>query len=120
MRTPPLILAVLLAATACSSGETGAPSTSSTPTTTSAAAGAGRCVVVAKQYEKVTDALIDKGCTDENGTLRLGKHQVCKNGQRLWEMNDLIGLSGEEMVNREKKSPEGITAWMLFDRACAG
>lgn len=118
MRTVALILVALLVAS-CSSRGAETPLTSSTPATTSAAASAGRCVIVAKQYETVTDALIDKGCTDENGALRLGKHKVCKNGQRLWEMDDLIGLSGQQMVNRYKKSPDGIEASTLYQVACA-
>lgn len=123
MRTPALILVALFAA-ACSSGGTETPAPprapSTTATTASAAAGAGRCEVVAKQYETVTDALIDKGCADEKGALRFGTHKVCKNGQRLWEMDDLIGLSGEQMVNRLKKSPDGVEAWVLYGRACTG
>ena len=118
MRTPALLLVALLAA-GCAGGGTQAPETSRTPTATTTTAGAGRCVVVAKQYETVTDALIDKGCTDENGTLRFGKHRVCKNGQRLWEMDDLIGLSGQQMVNRYKKSPGGVDAVTLYQVACA-
>lgn len=118
MRTPALILAALVAA-GCSSGATETPKTTSAPAVTTTAAGAGRCVVVAKQYETVTDDLIDKGCVDENGTLRFGKHRVCKNGQRLWEMDDLIGLSGQQMVNRFKKSPDGVEAATLYQVACA-
>lgn len=123
MRTPVLI-ATALVATACSSGESSAPSTASSAlalvTTTPSPAGASRCQVVAQEDQLVTDALIDKGCTDDKGSARLGKITLCKDGRRLWEMGDLIGLSGELIYSRETKAEGGIPVWSLHYRICKG
>lgn len=121
MRTPAAILAVLLT-TSCSSGSDTPPATSSTPssTTTSAVAGAGRCQDVAADGQPVTDALIDKGCTDDKGSLRLGKVTVCQDGRRMWEMGELIGMSGETLLPKDLKAEGSVTAEMLTRRVCRG
>ena len=122
MRTPAVILTVLLATACASSGDT-TPATSSAPppaTTTSAVAGAGRCADVALDMQPVTDVLIDKGCTDDKGSIRLGKVTVCQDGRRLWEMGDLIGLSGEPMMPRGLKAEGGVTVETLNRRVCRG
>jgi len=124
VRPTALILTALLAAACSSSTQPAAdvskPATpTSTPTSTSAA-GADRCEQVAQDGARVTDTLIDKGCVDSNGAVRLGKVTQCKDGRRLWEMADLIGLSGEPMLSRETKTPDGIHAWALYYRVCSG
>lgn len=120
MRPTVLILTALLAA-ACSSGGVTSPGMSSTATATmSSVAGAGRCQDVAVEGQPVTDALIDKGCADDKGSLRLGKATACKDGRRLWEMGDLIGLSGETLLPRDLKAEGGVTAEALNRRACRG
>ena len=121
MRTPAVILTVLLAS-ACSSGSDIPPATSSTPssTTTSAVAGAGRCADVAADGQPVTDVLIDKGCTDDKGSIRLGKVTACQDGRRMWEMGDLIGLSGETLLRKELKAVGGVSAELLTRRVCRG
>lgn len=119
MRTPAVILTVLLA-TACSSGSDTPPTSSTQPPTTTTAAGAGRCADVAADGQTVTDVLIDKGCTDDKGSIRLGKVTVCQDGRRMWEMGDLIGLSGETLLPRDLKAEGGVTAEMLTRRVCRG
>lgn len=114
-----LVVTACLAA-ACSSSPPPSTTSETSATTTVTVAGAGRCEYVAQDGAIVTDSLIDKGCSDDKGSLRFGKHTVCKNGQRLWEMGDLIGLSGEAMIPRETKTGDGIHAWALFYRVCTG
>jgi hypothetical protein len=75
---------------------------------------------VAAEGQPVTDVLIEKGCTDDKGSLRLGKATVCKDGRRLWEMGDLIGLSGETLLPRDLKAEGGVTAEALNRRVCRG
>lgn len=108
------VLAALLLLTACTA-ETPAP----VPTTTTAASTAGSCSEVVRDGARVTDDLIDKGCTDSGGTTRVGKVTTCKDGTRLWEMDGLIGLSGDVMVP-EQEQADGIPARMLYQRACTG
>lgn len=120
MRTPAVILTVLLA-TACSSGATPPATSSSASSTTGAAvAGAGRCTDVAAEGQPVTDVLIDKGCVDDKGSIRLGKVTVCQDGRRMWEMGDLIGLSGETLLPADLKAEGGVTAETLTRRVCRG
>ncbi len=115
MRTPALILTVLLAA-GCSSGGGATQPTASSPTTTTVP-GAGLCTEVARVGATTTDALIDKGCADENGTLRLGKVKTCKNGQRLWRMDRLIGLSGW-VIAEDDMQIEGVRADTVLELRC--
>ncbi len=124
MRIPALILVALLIA-ACSSGGSETPpstlSTSTTPSaTTTSVTAAGLCSDVAQEDKRVTDDLISKGCADGNGTLRFGKITQCKDGSRLWEMGDLIGLSGQLIFNRDTKAEGGIPVWSLHYRVCKG
>lgn len=110
----PAILAVLLAALAGCGAEAPAGGT----TTSGAASSAGSCTTVVRDGATVTDDLIDKGCTDENGSKRVGKVTTCKSGQRLWEMNGLIGLSGKPMMPENEKDPDGLTVRVLNETAC--
>lgn len=111
MRTPALILIALLA-TACSSGGSDTPAT-----TSSAASTAGKCSEVVKAEAPVTDALIDQGCIDDNGTKRIGTVKPCKDGRRLWEMNGMIGRSGGPMVPTDLQV-EGLRADQVIALAC--
>lgn len=110
MRTPALILTVLLTG-ACSSGETTTPPASSTP------AAAGKCSEVVKSSATVTDVLIDQGCIDDAGVKRIGTVKPCKDGRRLWEMNGLIGRSGGEMVPTDLQV-NGTRSDRLLDLIC--
>lgn len=110
MRTPALILTVLLA-TACSSDGGDSPATSSTPTT------AGKCSEVVKSGAIVTDVLIDQGCVDDTGSKRLGTVKPCKDGRRLWEMNGMIGRSGGEMVSADLQV-NGTRSDRMLDLIC--
>lgn len=116
MRPTVLILTALLAV-ACSSGESDTPAPSSAPATSAAVVTAGKCSDVAKSGAAVTDALIDQGCLDDNGTKRLGTVQQCKSGRRLWEMGDLVGLSGGEMVPSDLQM-EGRRADQVLGAIC--
>jgi hypothetical protein len=120
VRTPALLLAAALTA-GCSTATT--PPASSPPppsSSTSAAAGPGRCQDVAQDGARVTDDLIDNGCVDDNGSRRVGKVTMCKDGRRLWEMGDLIGLSGETLLPRDLKAEGGVLVEDLARRACRG
>lgn len=117
MRTPALLLAAALTA-GCSTATT--PPTPPPSSTASAAAGPGRCQDVAQDGARVTDDLIDNGCVDDNGSLRIGKVTACKDGRRLWEMGDLIGLSGETLLPRDLKAEGGVLVEDLARRACRG
>ena len=111
----PMITAVMVLAVSSCSAETEMP-----PATTSTAPStAGNCLAVARYGSIVTDELIDKGCTDDKGTTRKGTVKLCKDGRRLWEMDDMIGLSGGELVRPDRKSDDGIPAKTLFELACA-
>ncbi len=116
MRTP-LALVVLLTAACSSSPPTETPITNNTSTTTSAST-VGRCEDVAQDGARVTDQLIDKGCTDDNGSLRVGTVTTCRDGRRLWEMGNLIGLSGETLLPRDVKGEGGVTVETLARRVC--
>lgn len=109
-----ILAAALLAATGC-----GTEAPASSPTTTTASS-AGSCASVVSDGATVTDDLIDKGCTDENGARRVGKVTACKSGQRLWEMNGLMGLSGKPMLPENEKDPDGFTVRLLNELACKG
>jgi hypothetical protein len=121
VRTPALILAAFLTASCSSGGAQTSPSSSTAPTPTSlATASADRCQEVAQEDQRVTDTLIDKGCTDDKGSLRFGKVTPCKDGRRLWEMGDLIGFSGELIFSQETKAEGGVPVSTLYHRACKG
>lgn len=112
-RAGPLLTILTAAALAgCGAAQGG----DSTPTVTPASA--GTCADVVREGSTVTDALIDHGCTDGNGTKRVGKVTRCENGQRLWEMDGLIGLSGKPMLAENAKSGDGLTARVLNETAC--
>lgn len=110
MRTPALILTVLLTA-ACSSGGSDSPATSSAPSISA-------CSEAVKDGAIVTDALVANGCLDSNGATRRGTARQCKNGQQLWSMNGLMGMSGEAMVPANQKKSGDLTAKALFELAC--
>lgn len=112
---PARTLLVMLAAFAvggCGSGEPSTPTAADAPST------AGICTEVVREGATVTDALIDQGCTDQNDAKRIGKVKTCKNGQRLWEMDGLIGLSGKPMLAEGADSGNGVTARALNEMAC--
>jgi hypothetical protein len=127
VRTPLALAAVLLAG-ACSTTPTAtdAPPASVPPvpatTTASAPAAAGPepCGLVAQEDLRVTDTLIDKGCADDTGSVRLGKVTPCTDGRRLWELDNLIGFSGELIWERETKVEGGVPVWSLYYRTCKG
>ena len=113
MRTRTLTLAaaaVVLAA--CTSTPDPAPATtSSTPA-------AKPCWDSVREGAIVTDALIEHGCIDPNGAKRFGTAKTCKNGQRLWEMDGLMGMSGKPMLPGNLKGEDGITVRALQAIAC--
>ena len=45
---------------------------------------------------------------------------MCQDGRRLWEMGDLIGLSGETLLPAGLKAEGGVTAETLTRRVCRG
>lgn len=110
MRTPALILTMLLA-TACSSGGD-SPATSSAPSVAA-------CSDVVKDGAIVTDALIANGCRDSNGATRRGTTEQCKNGQTLWSMDTLMGMSGEAMVPANRKIDGNLTEKAMFAVRCS-
>lgn len=114
MRRVGPLFAILTAATLTGCGAT--PGGDSPTTVTPASA--GTCADVVREGSTITDALIDHGCTDVNGTKRVGKVTRCENGQRLWEMDGLIGLSGKPMLTANAKSGDGLTARVLNETAC--
>lgn len=111
--TPAVFAVLLLAATGCGAGAPAGSSAATTTTTSIASCGTavGHGVIV-------TDTLIEQGCTDQNGTKRLGKVRTCENGQRLWEMDGMIGLSGGPMLPENIKGDDGLTARFLNEFAC--
>jgi hypothetical protein len=120
VRTPALLLAAALTA-GCSTATTPPASPPPPPSSaTSAAAGPGRCQDVAQDGARVTDDLIDNGCVDDNGSRRVGKVTTCKDGRRLWEMGDLIGLTGETLLPKDTKAGGGVTAEELTRQVCRG
>lgn len=120
MRTLLAIATACLAAACSSSPPPATEAPQPAPTTTPAAASPGQCQQVAQEDQRVTDTLIDKGCSDDNGALRFGKVTSCKDGRRLWEMGDLIGLSGELIFSRETKAEGGVPISTLYYRVCEG
>lgn len=111
MRTPALLAVAFLAA-ACSSGGGDSPATSSAPS-------AAPCSEVVKDGAIVTDALIANGCLDSNGTTRRGTTKQCKNGQTLWSMDTLMGMSGEAMVPANRKIDGNLTEKAWFAVLCS-
>ena len=112
MRTPLTLVAAVAVLAACTSTPDPAPATtSSTPA-------AKPCWDSVREGAIVTDALIEHGCIDPNGAKRGGTVKTCKNGQRLWEMDKLIGLSGEPMIPADRKDRDGIPARMLYGVLC--
>jgi hypothetical protein len=108
-----VLAAVLLTGAGCAADEpTGGP-----PATTTAAS-AGPCAEVVREGATVTDMLIDQGCIDANGTKRAGKVTSCKSGQRMWEMDGMIGISGEKMLTATARTPDGLTARALNEALC--
>jgi|SRR5688500_15743321 len=107
------VLAAVLVLAGCGTQPAG-----TAPTTSTASASAGKCADVVRLGATVTDDLIDRGCTDERDAKRVGKVTTCKNGQRLWEMDGMIGLSGHPMLPETEKDPDGLTARVLNELVC--
>lgn len=100
-----------------SSRSSDAAAASSTPAMTSTAAGAGSCAQLVRDGATVTDDLVDRGCSDSNGSVRMGTHKVCKSGRRLWKMNGYVGLSGGPMITETSKV-DGLAAGPTYDYLC--
>lgn len=106
-----MLFAVALSLAGCSSAGTSS-------STTTSASNLPSCSSVLRDGATVTDALIDSGCLDANGAKRLGEVKPCKSGQRLWEMDTWIGLSGEPMVTADAAGSDGLTGRQLYQRLC--
>lgn len=118
LRPTSTLLTVGLLTAALAACGSASPTASPTTTSSSSASSARPCWEAVHEAAVVTDALIDDGCVDPNGAKRVGKVTKCKNGQRLWEMDKLMGLSGEPMIPADRKDQDGISARMLYGVLC--